>query len=74
MLPLPGGRTSLLKALEQVTDPRARRGVRHSIASTLAMVVAVGLSGAGRSFRSAGDFVADLPQDALARPGGAWRI
>lgn len=32
MLPLPGGRSSLLKALEQVTDPRARRGIRHSIA------------------------------------------
>lgn len=67
MLPLSGGRTSLPKALEQVTDPRARRGIRHSIASTLAMVVAAGLSGAGRSFRSAGDFAADLPQDALAR-------
>jgi len=47
MLPLLGGRTSLLKALEQVTDPRARRGVRHNIASTLAIVVAAGLSWAG---------------------------
>ena len=56
-----------LEALEQVTDPRARRGIRHSIASTLAMVVAAGLSGCGRSFRSAGDFAADLPQEALAR-------
>ncbi len=72
MLPPPGGRASLLKALEQVTDPRARRGIRHSIASTLAMVVAAGLSGAGRSFRSAGDFVADLPQDALARLGARF--
>ncbi len=72
MLPLPGGRTSLLKALEQVTDPRARRGIRHNIASTLAMVVAAGLSGAGRSFRSAGDFAADLPQDALARLGARF--
>jgi hypothetical protein len=71
-LPLPGVRTSLLKALEQITDPRARRGIRHSIASTLAMVVAAGLSGAGRSFRSVGDFVADLPQDALARLGARF--
>jgi len=31
------------------------------------MVVAAGLSGAGRSFRSVGDFADDLPQDALAR-------
>jgi DDE_Tnp_1-associated len=72
MLPPPGGRTSLLKALEQVTDPRAPRGIRHSIASTLAMVVAAGLSGAGRSFRSVGDFAADLPQDALARLGAPF--
>jgi hypothetical protein len=71
-LPLPGVRTSLLKALEQITDPRARRGIRHSIASTLTMVVAAGLSGAGRSFRSVGDFAADLPQDALARLGARF--
>jgi hypothetical protein len=36
------------------------------------MVAAAGLSGAGRSFRSAGDFVADLPQDALARLGARF--
>ena len=72
ILPPPGGRLSLLKALEQVTDPRARRGIRHSIASTLAMVVAAGLSGAGRSFRSVGDFTSDLPQDALARLGARF--
>ena len=72
MLPLPGERSSLLKALEQVTDPRARRGIRHGIASTLAMVVAAGLSGAGRSFRAVGDFAADLPQDALARLGARF--
>jgi Domain of unknown function (DUF4338)/DDE_Tnp_1-associated len=71
-LPLSGGRASLLEALEQVTDPRARRGIRHSIASTLAMVVAAGLSGCGRSFRSAGDFAADLPQEALARLGARF--
>ena len=66
-LPLSGERGSLLEALEQVTDPRAKRGIRHTIASTLAMVAAAGLAGSGRSFRSAGDFVADLPQEALAR-------
>ncbi len=72
MLPLSGGRASLLEALQWVSDPRARRGIRHSIASTLAMVAAAGLSGSGRSFRSAGDFVADLPQEALARLGARW--
>jgi len=71
-LPLSGGRASLLEALERVTGPRARRGIRHTIASTLAMVAAAGLSGSGRSFRSAGDFVADLPQEALARLGARF--
>lgn len=70
-LPLAGG-GSLLELLEQLADPRARRGVRHKIAATLTMVVAAGLSGCARSFRSAGDFVADLPQDALGRLGARW--
>lgn len=68
-LPLSGGRASLLEVLGQVSDPRAKRGIRHQVAATLAIVVAAGLSGSGRSFRSAGDFAADLPQDALARLG-----
>jgi hypothetical protein len=55
-----------------VSDPRAKRGIRHKIASTLAMVAAAGLAGCGRSFRSVGDFVADLPQEALARLGARW--
>jgi hypothetical protein len=67
-----GGRASLLEALSAVSDPRARRGIRHRIASTLAMVAAAGLSGCGRSFRSAGDFVAGLPQEALARLGARY--
>ena len=36
------------------------------------MVVTAGLSGCGRSFRSAGDFAADLPQEALARLGARF--
>jgi hypothetical protein len=71
-LPLAGERASLLEVLGQLTDPRKKRGVRHSAAATLTMVVAAGLSGCGRSFRSAGDFVAGLPQDALARLGARW--
>ena len=67
-----GGRASLLEALAGVSDPRKKRGIRHQIAPTLAMVAAAGLSGSGRSFRSAGDFVADLPQEALARLGARF--
>jgi hypothetical protein len=68
-LPFTGGRASLLEALATVSDPRKKRGIRHQIAATLTMVAAAGLSGSGRSFRSAGDFVAGLPQEALARLG-----
>lgn len=71
-LPLAGERASLLEALAAVSDPRNKRGIRHQIAATLTMVVAAGLANCGRSFRSAGDFVADLPQDALARLGARW--
>ncbi len=70
-LPMSGS-GSLPELLEQLVDPRARRGVRHKISVTLAMVVAAGLSGCARSFRSAGDFISDLPQDALARLGARW--
>jgi DDE_Tnp_1-associated len=71
-LPLSGERASLLEVLGALTDPRKRRGIRHKVAATLTVVVAAGLSGCGRSFRSAGDFVADLPQEALARLGARW--
>lgn len=68
-LPFTGERASLLEALATVADPRKKRGIRHQIAATLTMVAAAGLSGSGRSFRAVGDFVADLPQEALARLG-----
>ena len=71
-LPFTGERASLLEALAKVSDPRKKRGIRHQIAATLTMVAAAGLANCGRSFRSAGDFVADLPQDALARLGARW--
>jgi len=66
------GPVGLRAVLDGLTDPRAKRGIRHSVPSTLTMVVAAGLSGCGRSFRSVGDFVADLPQDALERLGARW--
>jgi len=71
-LPLAGDRASLLEVLGGLTDPRARRGVRHKVAATLTMVTAAGLCGYGRSFRSAADFIADLPQEALARLGARY--
>lgn len=37
--------SSLLERLDQVTDPRARRGVRHSFASTLVLVACATLAG-----------------------------
>lgn len=71
-LPLAGDLASLLDILGGLTDPRAKRGVRHKVAATLTMVTAAGLSGYGRSFRSAADFIADLPQEALARLGARY--
>ena len=65
-LPLAGDRASLLKVLGGLTDFRARRGIRHKVAAMLTMVTAAELSGYGRSFRSAADFIADLSQEALA--------
>jgi hypothetical protein len=62
------GHCGLLGAFAQLTDPRKKRGVRHHVASILTMAVAAALTGA-RSFTATAEFVADLPQDALARLG-----
>ena len=71
-LPLAGDRASLLKVLGGLTDSRARRGIRHKVAAMLTMVTAAELSGYGRSFRSAADFIADLSQEALACLGARY--
>jgi hypothetical protein len=62
------GEGGLLAVLAELTDPRKKRGIRHSIAAILTMVAAATLGG-NRSFRSVADWVSDLPQDALARLG-----
>jgi hypothetical protein len=62
------GEGGLLGVLEGLSDPRKKRGIRHSVAAILTMVAAATLAG-NRSFRSVADWVADLPQDALARLG-----
>jgi urease gamma subunit len=70
-LPITGD-GGLLAALTALADPRKKRGVRHSVAVILTMVAAATLAG-NRSFRAVADWVADLPQDALARLGARQR-
>ena len=61
-------RLGLLELFEQVTDPRARRGVRHRFAPLLAVALAAVLAGA-RSFTAIGEWVADAESGVLARLG-----
>lgn len=65
------GDGGLLDRLAELPDPRNRRGVRHRIASILAVASCAVLSGA-RSFTAIGEFAAELGQDALARLGGRY--
>jgi len=58
----------LLELFEHVTDPRARRGVRHRLAPVLAVALAAVLAGA-RSFTAIGEWVADTDAGVLARLG-----
>ena len=58
----------LLWHLQQLTDHRMRRGIRHDAASILSVAVCAVLSGA-RSFAAMGEWAADLSQDMLRRLG-----
>lgn len=58
----------LLAQLATVPDPRQRRGVRHQLASILAIATLGTLRGA-RSFNALGETAAELPAEALARLG-----
>lgn len=62
------GEGGLLARLGEVADHRKRRGVRHQLASVLAIAVAATVSGA-RSQAAIGEFAADCPQDVLRRLG-----
>jgi DDE_Tnp_1-associated/Transposase DDE domain len=62
------GAGGLLERLAAITDPRAKRGVRHRLVSLLAIAAAAALSGA-KSFVAVGKFAAELSQEALARLG-----
>jgi predicted transposase YbfD/YdcC len=57
--------------LDAVPDPRARRGVRHSAGSLLALAAAAVLAGA-RSFAAIGEWIADVPQRVLAIVGARF--
>jgi hypothetical protein len=63
-----GSNEGLLGQLQQLKDPRKRRGIRHSATSTLAIAACAVLSGA-RNFLAIGEWAADLPQDLLRRLG-----
>lgn len=65
------GEGGLLGALEAVVDHRRRRGVRHSLASILAIATAATLAGA-RSVAAIGEYAADCPQEVLARLGAKY--
>jgi predicted transposase YbfD/YdcC len=57
--------------LAGVTDPRRRRGVRHSLAVILTLAAAAVVAGA-RSFTAIGEWAADAPQHLLARVGARF--
>jgi predicted transposase YbfD/YdcC len=59
---------SLLDHLAQITDPRQRRGRRHTLGAVLAVAVAAVLAGA-RSLAAIGEWAADAPEPVLAALG-----
>jgi predicted transposase YbfD/YdcC len=58
----------LLDLLAGLPDPRARRGIRHRLATVVAAVVCAVVAGC-RSYTAIGEWVADLPDQAAARLG-----
>jgi predicted transposase YbfD/YdcC len=65
------GEGGLVARLEGITDHRKPRGVRHSLASILALATAATLAGA-RSVTAIGEYSADCPQDVLCRLGAKY--
>ena len=60
------GRGGLIEILSDIVDPRSRRGIRHPIASILALAVMATLSGM-RSYEAIAEWVSDVPKDLLRR-------
>jgi len=65
------GDFGLMGVMEGIAEHRMRRGVRHKLASILALGTAATLAGA-RSVSSIGEYAADCPQEALARLGAKY--
>lgn len=63
--------SSLLEALEGLTDPRKRRGIRHRLVAVPAVAVVATLGGA-RNLREMGSAAKDLSQDLLTTVGARW--
>lgn len=63
--------SSLLAMLASVPDPRDRRGVRHPLASVLAIAVVAKLAGAA-NYRELGSVAADFSQELLALLGARF--
>lgn len=57
---------SLLAALEDVPDPRKKRGIRHDLPQILSIAVLATLRGATSLF-AIGELARELPQEALSR-------
>jgi predicted transposase YbfD/YdcC len=58
----------LVELLSLVPDPRKRRGVRHAVASILAIATAAVLAGC-KSVLAVGEWAAEAPQELLAATG-----
>ena len=58
----------LVELLSLVPDPRKRRGVRHAVASILAIATAAALAGC-KSVLAVGEWAAEAPQELLAATG-----
>ena len=71
-LPLEGA-GGLFAVLEEIVDPRMRRGVRHKVGALLALGVTAKLAGA-RSFVAIAQWVENLSGELRARLGGSrWK-
>ncbi len=74
-------RPRLIQALEQVPDPRGRRGVRYRLATLVGVAVCAAIAGAV-AYAGIADWLEDLPPDAVAAlglarrpaPTTAWRL
>lgn len=66
-----GGKGGLIGRLEEVTDPRDPRGVRHNQASILAIAVCAVLAGS-RGYTAIFEWAADLSQELLERFRCRW--